>query len=260
MQALAVWPLEYPSIIGADIAGEVVELGNGVKRFKKGERVLAFALGAVNKSNSQSAFQEYTVIQQQLASVTPDFLTFERAAVLPLCVATAAAGLYQEDYLRLEHPTANHSPSASSKNFEYVKKLGASQVFDHREATVVDDINSALEGKQFAGLFDAINTDGAIDKCVDIASRRQGKTFVATVRSPPEKLPSRVSAKFIFSYSIKDNEISKLLYADYLPKALAEGRFVAAPDALVVGKGLENVQTGIDMINGMSARKLVGSL
>ena len=230
MQALAVWPLEYPSIIGADIAGEVIELGNGATRLKKGDRVLAFALGSVNKSNSQSAFQEYTVIQQQLACVIPDFLSFENAAVLPLCVATAAAGLYQEDYLGLEHPTATHSPNgktvliwggsssvgsnaiqlavasgyevvttASPKNFEYVKKLGASQVFDYSEATVVNDIDYALEGKHFAGVFDAINTNGAIGNCVEIASRRQGKKFVATVRSPPEKLPNGVSAKFIFS-------------------------------------------------------------
>ncbi|KAL9633664.1 MAG: hypothetical protein Q9204_003300 [Flavoplaca sp. TL-2023a] len=211
MQALVVWPLKYPSVIGADIAGEVVEL---------------------------------------------------------------AAGLYQEDYLRLEHPTADHSPNgktiliwggsssvgsnaiqlAVASGYEVVT-TASSKNFD--EATVVDDINSALEGKQFAGVFDAINTDGAIDKCVDIASRRQGKSFVTTVRSPPKKLPSGVSSKLIFSYSIYDNEISKLLYADYLPKALAEGRFVAAPDALVVGKGLENVQSGIDMISGMSAKKLV---
>lgn len=93
LQALAIFPLKYPVILGADIAGEVLEVGNGVTRFKKGDRVLAFALGSVNQTQSQGAFQEYAIIQQQLASVIPDSLSFERAAVLLLCVATAAAGL-----------------------------------------------------------------------------------------------------------------------------------------------------------------------
>lgn len=81
LQASAIFPLKYPAIPGADIAGEVLEVGNGVTGFKKGDRVLAFALGSVNQTQSQGAFQEYTVMQQQLDSVIPDSLSFERAAV-----------------------------------------------------------------------------------------------------------------------------------------------------------------------------------
>ncbi|KAL8903236.1 MAG: hypothetical protein Q9171_007471 [Xanthocarpia ochracea] len=290
-QALATFPLEYPTILGCDIAGEVVEVGNGITRFKKGDRVLAFAIGLLSQPKSQGGFQEYTVIQQQLASVIPDSLSFERAVVLPVGIGTAAGGLYQEGYLHLQHPSVDPVPNgkyllvwggassvgsnaiqlavasgyevattASLKNFEYVKNLGASHVFDYTKPTAIDEIASALEGKQIAGVFDAIGLNGAIENCLDAASRLQGNKFVASVRSPPENLPSGVGAKFIMAFDIKDNEVSKAIYEEYLPEALAEGKYVTAPDPYVYGKGLESLQAGIDMVKGMSAKKLVVTL
>ncbi|KAL8731099.1 MAG: hypothetical protein Q9166_003627 [cf. Caloplaca sp. 2 TL-2023] len=98
--------------------------------------------------------------------------------------------------------------AASSKNFDYVKKLSASQVFD-----------------------------GATEKPLEDASRLQGNKFVSTIRQPPKTLPTSVKAKFVFASDIKDNEVGKLIYEDFLPKAFAEGKFVTAPDPYVIGKG-----------------------
>jgi hypothetical protein len=47
----------------------------------------------------------------------------------------------------------------------------------------------------------------------------------------------------------------------FLPKALTEGKYIAAPDPQVVGKGLEYIQAGFDLQKkGMSAKKVVVSL
>jgi len=60
---------------------------------------------------------------------------------------------------------------------------------------------------------------------------------------------------------LKKNEVSKVIYEDFLPQALADGRYVAAPDPYVVGTGLECVQTGFDaQRKGVSAKKVVVSL
>jgi hypothetical protein len=67
--------------------------------------------------------------------------------------------------------------------------------------------------------------------------------------------------KFIFGSSLHANEVGPMIYADYLPKALAAGAFVAAPEPLIAGHGLEAVQGALDLQRrGVSARKVVVSL
>ncbi|KAL8956112.1 MAG: hypothetical protein Q9183_006411, partial [Haloplaca sp. 2 TL-2023] len=148
-------------------------------------------------------------------------------------------------------------------NFDYVRKLGAIQVLDYKKESVIDDIVSALKGKSVAGVLDAVAENGAMEATLKLVAdpRFTGKRFVSTVRSPPEDLPEGVSSKWVFSSDVKDNSIGKAIFEDYLPEALAKGKFVAAPDPHVVGKGLEHVQAGIDMIGkGVSAKKLVITL
>lgn len=70
-----------------------------------------------------------------------------------------------------------------------------------------------------------------------------------------------IRTKSIYGSTLKGNEVSKVIYEDFLPKALAEGRYVAAPAPDVVGKGLKCVQIGFDaQRKGVSAKKAVVSL
>lgn len=69
----------------------------------------------------------------------------------------------------------------------------------------------------------------------------------------------RIRTKFVSG--MMDNEVSKVLYEDFLPQALAEGHYVAAPEPVVVGKGLDHIQAGFDaQRQGVSAKKVVVSL
>ena len=51
------------------------------------------------------------------------------------------------------------------------------------------------------------------------------------------------------------------IYKNYLPEALANAQLVPAPEAIIMGQGLEKIQEafGIHM-QGVSARKIVVSL
>lgn len=55
-----------------------------------------------------------------------------------------------------------------------------------------------------------------------------------------------------------NNEVGPMLWEHYVPAALADGRHVPAPEPVVVGEGLAQVQTALDALrDGVSARKLV---
>lgn len=299
LQALAVLPLKYPAILGIDLAGEVVEVGSACTRLKTGDRVLGAARGVTNGRACESAFQKYTVVPEDLTAEIPDNLPFEKASTLPLCLCTAMAALFQKDYLGLNLPSTNPKATgmtvlvwggsssvgsnaiqlavaagcevfttASAKNFEYVKKLGASQVFDYNDENVVSQIIEALKGKSMPGIVDAIGEQamigfqGAFHKCIEIASKANTVKFVATAQRVPENaLLGDIKAKFITAADLQENGIGKAVITDFLPKALAEGKFIAAPDPEVVGHGLENIQAGIDAWRkGVSAKKIVVSL
>ena len=310
--------LKYPFILGLDVAGEVVEVGPGVTRFRVHDRVVGHANATDQQCNSPShgAFQTYTVLMINAASPIPSTMSYESAAVLPLGLSTAACGLFQKDQLGLQLPSASPEPvgktllvwggstsvgcnaiqlavaagyevitTCSPKNFEYVKKLGASQAFDYNSKTVVNDIIHAFKGKSTAGAL-SIGARAA-ENCLDILDKCNGNKFISMATYPvPQKPPKNfvvlsiaasymsgmaniwvksktrgIRTNFIFGSTLLYNEVGKAIYVEFLPRALAEGRYIAAPDPYVVGKGLENIQAGFDVQKkGVSAKKVVVSL
>jgi len=70
-----------------------------------------------------------------------------------------------------------------------------------------------------------------------------------------------IRSKFIFGSTLAHNDVSLAVYADFLPQALAQRRYLAAPEAQVVGTGLPSIQAALDLQRkGVSARKVVVSL
>lgn len=183
--------LKFPCILGHDAAGEVIAVGSAVTRVKVGDRVLGNASGSGRGNQGEpAAFQEYTLLADNLFSPIPDSMSFEEASVLPLGLSTSACGIFQKDLLALPHPSVDPKPlgktlliwsgassvgcnaiqlgvaagcdvitTCSPKNYELVKKLGASQAFDYNSDTVVSDILTYLEDKTIAGAVGSmINT------------------------------------------------------------------------------------------------------
>lgn len=96
---------------------------------------------------------------------------------------------------------------------------------------------------------------------LEIVSRSQGNKFVAVAMPFTLEIPEGVEAKFFRGDSLAQNELGDAIFAEFLPKALAEGKFVAAPEPLVVGKGLERLQQAFDVqMKGVSAKKVVVTL
>jgi len=288
--------LTFPAVIGGDVAGEVVEAGPGVTRLRPGMRVLGMAAGRERNRNraAEGAFQKYTVLMQDLVSPIPDELSFEQAAVLPLTLSTAATGLFQQDHLALPLPVIDppdrHQTvlvwggstsvgsngiqlarcagyrvitTASPRNFGYVRSLGAAAAVDYHSRTAVKEIVTALGDSPLAGTL-AIGS-GSLRAALAIASQVPGRRRVAAAQ--PE-LVTRVQTAFrphkgihvsgIWGGTLKDNEVGPGIYASFLPAALASGAYRAAPEARVVGEGLEQIPSALDQLRkGVSASKLV---
>ncbi len=79
-------PLKFPATLGADFSGVVVETGQGVLGFKKGDEVYGYAGALVGGSGS---FAEFTLVDGKHTARKPKNLNHIEAAVLPLTGASA---------------------------------------------------------------------------------------------------------------------------------------------------------------------------
>ncbi|KAH6962805.1 chaperonin 10-like protein [Fusarium avenaceum] len=286
---------EYPFILGEDAAGFVEEVGAGVTRFKKGDRVIAHCHGLMTKDPANSAFQSYTVVTDSLVSPIPDSMAFEEAVVLPLAISTACAGLFTKDHFNLPLPSVKKPAkegktiliwggassvgataiqlasasgvavisTASPANHELVESLGADLVFDYKSPSVVEDIATALEKTDFIGVYDAIGEDPSFDAVSAILDRLDKKVPVASVL-PSNKSTERFDPKYVVAFAIiqePNQHVGEWIWKRFIPEALESGSFQAKPDALVSGYGLKDIQGAMDkQRKGVSAKKIVVTL
>ena len=77
-------------IAGHDIAGEVEAVGEGVSRFRVGDRIFA-----MRKAFSGGAHAELAVVPESSAALIPDGVSTEDAGVTPLAALTAWQVLHE---------------------------------------------------------------------------------------------------------------------------------------------------------------------
>jgi NADPH:quinone reductase-like Zn-dependent oxidoreductase len=100
--------VDYSNVPGAvggcDFAGIVVGVGEGVTRFKEGDRVLAVTFGLNISDKAAGAFAEYALATEDLSCHVPDHLSFAQASSMGLSIATAGLALFQAPGLHLVMP------------------------------------------------------------------------------------------------------------------------------------------------------------
>jgi NADPH2:quinone reductase len=85
-----VLPHAFPIVLGWDVAGIVEELGEGASRFRKGDKVWAYARKPVIQWGT---WAEFVAVAESAASILPPRLLFEEAASVPLAALTAHQAL-----------------------------------------------------------------------------------------------------------------------------------------------------------------------
>ena len=288
--------LRYPTVLGTDVAGEVVAVGSSDSRFGVGDRVLGHAAGIERSRNraAEGAFQTHVVLLERMSAPIPDPMSFSRAAVLPLALSTAAAGLFEPDQLALELPTGSMADreetvlvwggstsvgmnaiqlarsagypvvaTASQHNFGLLRELGASACFDYHSADVVPSILEHLHGRRLAGSV-AIGA-GSLKQTIRISRAVVGATRVASTSPTPATTIRGLMARrhevvvsAVWGGTPVDSFVGRAIYGDFLPDALADGRYQPAPAPLEAGTGLDAIPAALDRLRqGVSAQKVV---
>ncbi|KVI03791.1 chloroplast envelope quinone oxidoreductase homolog [Cynara cardunculus var. scolymus] len=147
-----IMPKKFPFIPVGDVAGEVVEVGPGVKNFKAGDKVVSTLGGA------GGGLAEYTVAKESSTVSRPPEVSAADGASLVVAGCTALHALTTSCGLKLEktEPCTNVLVTAASggvghyavqlaklgnthvtatcgaRNIEFVKSLGADEVLDYK--------------------------------------------------------------------------------------------------------------------------------
>jgi NADPH:quinone reductase-like Zn-dependent oxidoreductase len=166
-----IMPAKFPTIPGADVAGEVIEVGAGATGFSIGMRVHARIAATAGAS------AEYAVAGIEVSASIPEGMGFAEAAGLPLAGMTALQGLRDKTLLPLEgakekvliigasggvgHLAVQIAKSTgafvvgvcSAKNEALVRSLGADGVIDYQKP-------DAFSGhKDFDIIYDCVSGD-----------------------------------------------------------------------------------------------------
>ena len=229
----------YPSVLGSDSAGEIVAVGADVTDCAVGDRVVATGDVIETGKPSNGAFQLYSATRATMVGKISSRVSYTEASVLGMAMNTAAAGLYQKENMGLPYPHVRREPTgktflvwggsgsvgscavqlviasgydvattASAHNLDHCRSLGAKWVFDHSSPSVVEDIASALKGREFGGILDAVSKPDTLQKCGDIITQLGGYQFLQSIlpaRFPrPETLPEHIK----FGQGKRSNKIS----------------------------------------------------
>ncbi|QQA44466.1 zinc-binding alcohol dehydrogenase family protein [Pelagovum pacificum] len=180
--------------------------------------------------------------------------------------------------------------SASPRNFDYLERLGADVVLDYAGPDAARRVAQALAGHSVAGAI--AMGEGSSRACIDVLGTSEGTRKVAMATFPvdldalpdapgpwtlvTQMLPRMMTGMFglwvtakrrgvahstIWGTSLMETDLGPAIFENFLPQALASGQIMPAPPPLVVGDGLEAIQSAFDrQRQGVSARKVVVTL
>ncbi|GAA5886594.1 hypothetical protein JCM5296_005341 [Sporobolomyces johnsonii] len=193
----------YGSIEGNDVAGHVEAVGEGVTKFKKGDKVAAFS--KMMSGDKWGAYAEYTVAPANTTFALGPKTSYEEAAALPLAYITAAIGLF----LRLGLPTPDAPASGAdapavliygaattvgvyatqlakkaglyvvgvASSIDLAKSYGCDEVIDYRgksTAELVDAIVASAGGGRIHHVYDAVSEGGTLEVVAAALSKTGG--------------------------------------------------------------------------------------
>ena len=280
----------YPTVLGSDVAGTIEKVGNGVTKFKPGDRVTGFAAMLLTGQPDEGAFQAYTIVNENVTAKLPDGMSFQEGATLPMGFATAGSGVFS----KLQVPRTKSSGGflvwgasgsvgsavvqiaaslgytvfaiCSKRNFDSVKKIGATAAFDYNDKTVIEDVVAAAKsaGTDIKFAYDSISENGSAPQAAAILDAFGGGRLCVVLSYPTDASRyEKVEVSDVFALNLvsDERELGGWLFNDWLQAKLQDGSYKISPEIQIAGKGLESLQNALEVLKkGVSGKKLVVAL
>ena len=161
--------------------------------------------------------------------------------------------------------------TASPKHHTYLKSLGADLVYDYTSSEVIKDILHDVKesGVRITYAYDCVSAGDTFSQCSELLAdkvsnhKKHGdQRKLALVLPWPEGLtkPNDVEVSPVAAMDLVGQRIdlSRWLFREWLPSALADESIVPSPPIEIVEGGLENTQGMLDRHKaGVSGKKLV---
>ncbi|KAF9052400.1 GroES-like protein, partial [Hymenopellis radicata] len=301
---------EYPVVLGFNAAGTVAEVGPGVDDLKVGDKVTAFTY----QNPKQKGVQQYSIQSRSVCAKVPESMSLAAAATVPDNFVTAFRTLFAD--LGLPYPTSypakeppagansailiygagstagqyaiqllrasgykNVIATASPHHHEFLKSLGAREVFDYRSSSLTEDIIGAASGRVVL-VLDCISAEATIATIAHVIDplgtlaillpikrgskvRADGDASAMYWEIPADEnpLPKGVTVKGVRAFLYQDFEyLKENLMPKILPSLLEQG--IIQPNRvklLAEGSLKDRVAVGLDLLrnNKVSGEKVV---
>ncbi|WP_143871224.1 NADP-dependent oxidoreductase [Catenovulum sediminis] len=219
-------PHQLPLTLGWDFAGEIVSVGKSVNSWSIGEAVYARPDLAKN-----GAFAEYILVSEKEIAAKPKSLNWQKSAAVPLVTLTAWQSLKDIGNIKQGDRVLIHAgaggvgiaaiqlaklagatvyTTASTRNIEFLKTLGADHIIDYTQQDFSDLSNLDM-------VFDTLGGD-VLQK--SWATLKQGGCLVSIAEVPNDEIATQhqVNAHFCFVQANPDQlaEIAKLIDSELL--------------------------------------------
>ena len=210
----------FPIVLGCDLSGVVLEVGEKVDNFEPGDEIYTF----VNPL-SGGAYAEYIAVPANTAALKPKNMNYCQAAAVPVAGLTAFQALFDLGQIRPGKKVLINGASGgvgtfavqiakamkaevigvcSSKNLNLIESLGVNRVIDYNH------IDFTKESEQYDIIFDAVGKESFLTS--ENVLKSEG-VYISTLPTV-ENLPSTFLTLFM------PGKKSKLILAQPNPRDL----------------------------------------
>lgn len=198
-------PIEFPYIIGCDLAGTVEACGSEVTRFKPGDRVWGSNQSLFGRKGT---FAEYAAVDQDWLYPTPDNQSDAEAAAGALVGITAHLGIALHGQLQLGETLLVNggtggvgssvvqlakaagarviTTAGTPEKLEACKQLGADLALDYHSESLDDDIAAFAEETGGVNLWFETQREPTFDRTIGLLAKRGRLILMAGRDARPE--------------------------------------------------------------------------